>query len=71
MADDINGDKRTDYYTHAEFAKRLSDITDEITTKKPKIKLSPYKVLFWLSIITIILTILSYSISHGYLAKII
>ena len=64
MADDINGDKRTDYYTHAEFAKRLSDITDEITTKKPKIKLSPLKVLISLFIITIVLTIVSFWISH-------
>lgn len=70
MADDINGDRRTDYYTHAEFAKRLSDITDEIVPKKPKIRLSPWKVLIVLFIITIVLTILSYSISHGYLAKI-
>jgi hypothetical protein len=71
MADDINGDKITDYYTHAEFAKRLSDITDEISPKKPKIKLSPLKVLIALFVITVVLTILSYSISHGYLAKII
>ena len=71
MADDISGDKRTDYYTHAEFAKRLGDITDEISPKKSKIKLSPLKVLIALFVITVVLTILSYSISHGYLAKII
>ncbi len=71
MADDINGDKRTDYYTHAEFAKRLNDITEEILPIKSKKSISPYKVLLWLVIITIILTIISYSISHGYLAKII
>ena len=64
MADDISGDKRTDYYTHAEFAKHLGDITDEISPKKPKIKLSPLKVLIALFIITIVLTIVSFWISH-------
>ncbi len=64
MADDINGDKRTDYYTHAEFAKRLSDITDEISPKKPKIKLSPWKVLTALFIISIVLIFVSFWVSH-------
>ncbi len=71
MADDINGDKRTDYYTHGEYAKRLNDITKEIFPTKSKKSISPYKALLWVAIITVILIILSYSISHGYLAKII
>lgn len=36
MADDINGDKRTDYFTHAEYAKRLNDISEEIFPTKSK-----------------------------------
>lgn len=71
MADDINGDKTVDYYSHAAYAKHLNEITEEIIPTKSKKSISPYKVLLWLAIITVISTILAYSISHGYLAKII
>lgn len=71
MADDINGDKMVDYYSHAAYTKHLNEITEEIVPAKSKKSISPYKVLLWLAIITVILTIITYSVAHGYLAKII
>lgn len=60
MADDINGDKMTDYYTHAEYAKRLDEITEEIMPAKRKRNISPYKLFAGALIILFILLIITY-----------
>ncbi|MBQ3119219.1 MAG: hypothetical protein IJC10_05625 [Clostridia bacterium] len=62
MADDINGDKITDYYTYAGYAEVVSQMTEEIHSVKKEGRISPYKVLIGLSIITFILLIIAYFI---------
>ena len=62
MADDINGDKMTDYYTHAEYAKVLSQATEEVFPTKRKKAISPYKLFFAALVIAFILLVVTYFI---------
>ena len=52
----------TDYYTHAEYAKVLSQATEEVFPTKRKKAISPYKLFFAALVIAFILLVVTYFI---------
>ena len=61
--EDLNGDRRTDYYSYGEYANRLRDVTDEISpTKKGK---SISFNLLWIGIGVTLVGIFIFLISKG------
>ena len=62
MADDINGDKMADYYTHADYAEVLLQATEEIIPTKKQKAVSSYKLFFAALVIAFILLVITYFI---------
>ena len=63
MGEDLNGDKRTDYYSYGEYANRLRDATEEILPTK-KVKSISFNLL-WIGIGVILVGIAIFLISQG------
>ena len=62
MGEDLNGDKRTDYYSYAEYANRLRDASEEIAPNK-KGKTIPFNLL-WIGIGVVLVGIFIFLISQ-------